>query len=79
MVTGSEMTSINESGKSGAHIPAGKLIAGVCIALAAMGAQAQQSEPDGYAGATSANYQEAATSTQWDTAMKTSCSPTPSS
>ena len=67
MVTGSEMTSINESDKSGAHIPAVKLIAGVCIGLAAMGAQAQQSEPDGYAGATSANYQEAATSTQWDT------------
>lgn len=67
MVTGSEMTSINEPDKSGAHIPAGKLIAGVCVGLAAMGAQAQQSEPDGYAGATSANYQEAAASTQWDT------------
>ena len=67
MVTGSEMTSINESDKSDAHIPAGKLIAGVWIGLAAMAAQAQQSEPDGYAGATSANYQEAATSTQWDT------------
>ena len=67
MVTGSGMTSINEPDKSGAHIPAGKLIAGVCVGLAAMGAQAQQSEPDGYAGATSANYQEAATSTQWDT------------
>ena len=67
MVTGSKMTSINESDKSGAHIPAVKLIAGVCIGLAGMGAQAQQSEPDGYAGATSANYQEAATSTQWDT------------
>ena len=68
MVTGSEMTSINEPDKSGAHNPAGKLIAGVCVGLAAaMGAQAQQSEPDGYAGATSANYQEAATSTQWDT------------
>lgn len=67
MVTGSGMTSINEPDKSGAHIPAGKLIAGVCVGLAAMGAQAQQSEPDGYAGATSANYQEAAASTQWDT------------
>ena len=67
MVTGSEMTSTNEPDKSGAHIPAVKLIAGVCIGLAPMGAQAQQSEPDGYAGATSANYQEAATSTQWDT------------
>lgn len=67
METGSEMTSINEPDKSGAHIPAGKLIAGVCVGLAAMGAQAQQSEPDGYAGATSANYQEAAASTQWDT------------
>jgi len=55
MVTGSEMTSINESDKSDAHIPAGKLIAGVWIGLAAMAAQAQQSEPDGYAGATSAN------------------------
>lgn len=67
MVTGSGMTSINEPDKSGAHIPAGKLFAGVCVGLAAMGAQAQQSEPDGYAGATSANYQEAAASTQWDT------------
>ncbi len=67
MVTGSEMTSINEPDKSGAHLPTGKLIAGVCVGLAAMGAQAQQSEPDGYAGATSANYQEAAISTQWDT------------
>lgn len=67
MVTGSEMTSTNEPDKSGAHTPAGKLIAGVYVALAAMGAQAQQSEPDGYAGATSANYQEAAASTQWDT------------
>lgn len=64
---GTGMTSINEPDKSGAHIPAGKLIAGVCVGLAAMGAQAQQSEPDGYAGATSANYQEAAASTQWDT------------
>ena len=67
MVTGSEMTSINEPDKSGAHISAGKLIAGVCVGLTAIGAQAQQSEPDGYAGATSANYQEAAASTQWDT------------
>ena len=66
MVTGSEMTSINEPDKSGAHISAGKLIAGVCVGLAAIGAQAQQSEPDGYAGATSANYQEAANSTKWD-------------
>ena len=49
MVTGSEMTSINEPEKSGAHIPAGKLIAGVCVGMAAMGLQAQQSEPDGYA------------------------------
>lgn len=68
---GTGMTSINEPDKSGAHIPAGKLIAGVCVGLAAMGAQAQQSEPDGYAGATSANYQEAAASTQWDTRYET--------
>ena len=59
MVTESGMTCIEEPIKPGAHILAGKLIAGVCAGLAVMAAQARQSEPDGYAGATNANYQQA--------------------
>ena len=67
MVTESGSICIEEPSKPGAHILAGKLVAGVFAGLAVLAAQAQQSEPDGYAGATSANYQQAYASSQWDT------------
>ena len=67
MLTESGTICIKEPSKPGAHILTGKLVAGVCAGLSVMAAQAQQSEPDGYAGATSANYQQANNSTRWDT------------
>ena len=70
MVTESGSICIEEPSKPGAHILAGNLVVGVFAGLAVMAAQAQQSEPDGYAGATNANYQQAYASTQWDTSYE---------
>ena len=70
MVTESGSICIEEPSKPGAHILAGNLVVGVFAGLAVMSAQAQQSEPDGYAGATNANYQQAYASTQWDTSYE---------
>ena len=57
----------NEPAKSGAHILSRNLFAGISAGLSVVAAHAQQSDPDGYAGATSSYYQETDVSTQWDT------------